>query len=446
MHTPISRWSVLTVMVVSLSAISTTGCKSGTNLVPLPKLPSLNVLGLGRKKPAESSLSSNSPASQLPPPSVSALTGAASKTASTPALNSAAAAGRSAPAYHNTGLSETRPRGLTASNYSTGPYNTGTSTASHVTASRGSNPMAASTQQGLYSPNYTQKSQSGSYGSGVSYGRDLRSHRGGERVASRFDQYGASSYGSKAAAPYRSGRAEEGYGYGSRTAQDYGEKSNAQAYDYGIRDRTYDDDRGTGRGRSALSTGSRRAIGFSSEARQSGYGNAVPNEDRYEDNRSTAFRGSGQTALDASRLSPGIDNRSTGRSHYGTTTYDGATPRPSSPNEYGNERFSVPTSKAGSTNGSSDRKSGGSGGARYRPGGTSDFRPNSRSNPSGTSFERTEGVVPARYDNSRLSPGGSLKSSRPTADNHSYGKTARDFSGHTPSRDSHFNFNGPIER
>ena len=61
------RWTVVLAAAVVVPSFFLAGCKSGTNLVSLPKMPQMNLVTWGKKKPSDADVAKNE-ASQLPPP------------------------------------------------------------------------------------------------------------------------------------------------------------------------------------------------------------------------------------------------------------------------------------------------------------------------------------------------------------------------------------------
>jgi hypothetical protein len=91
------RWTALIAVAVAVSFPVVTGCKSGSNLVSLPKMPSFNPVSWGKKEAADAELAKKE-AAQLPRPSSAALAGP-----------NAAALGPAGPAYPRTGMMPHQP-------------------------------------------------------------------------------------------------------------------------------------------------------------------------------------------------------------------------------------------------------------------------------------------------------------------------------------------------
>ncbi len=91
------RWTALIVVAVAVSFPVVTGCKSGGNLVSLPKMPSFNPVSWGKKEAADADLAKRE-AEQLPRPSSAAMAGP-----NTAALGSAGSA------YPRTGMLPHQP-------------------------------------------------------------------------------------------------------------------------------------------------------------------------------------------------------------------------------------------------------------------------------------------------------------------------------------------------
>lgn len=185
------RWTVLIAVAVAVSIPMMTGCKSGTNLVSLPKMPPINPLSWGKKEAADAELAKRE-AEQLPRPSSAALAGP-----------NAAALRPGGPAYPDTGRLPHQPMG--------GGYQ-----ANNYTYPRSGGSGLGPAPGGYGDPMSPAYARSDPRAGGQSAGFYDTSPTGYQRTASREGQPGGSPGGYDYPQPSRSYPDAYGTGYGDQ--------------------------------------------------------------------------------------------------------------------------------------------------------------------------------------------------------------------------------------
>jgi hypothetical protein len=163
------RWTVVLTAAFVVPSFLFVGCKSGTNLVSLPKMPKVD-LGWGKDKPSETDVAKNE-ASQLPPPPSAA------------AFNSRNGADSpyGTPRFPNTGQAAVQP---VSAPYGSGGYSPSPPTGNNLAYNNGGSADP-------YSPAYATR-PSGSSGGFYDGGSSAY-----ERTANRNDRYGGAGYSSQ---------------------------------------------------------------------------------------------------------------------------------------------------------------------------------------------------------------------------------------------------------
>lgn len=163
------RWTVVLTAAFVLPSFFLAGCKSGTNLVSLPKMPKIS-LGWGKDKPSETDVAKNQ-ASQLPPPPSAA------------AFNSRNGSDSpyGTPRFPNTGQTPVQP---VSAPYGSGGYSPSQPAGNNLAYGSGGSADP-------YSPAYANP-PSGSSGGFYDGGSSAY-----ERTANRNDRYGGTGYGSQ---------------------------------------------------------------------------------------------------------------------------------------------------------------------------------------------------------------------------------------------------------